>query len=87
MLFGDVGEVQEVRERPRDLDGAGQPELAQQVGKTIERLLAGLVRRFCDGPHLFHAVEERVALAQAQDVAQQLAQQADIVSKWFVGVD
>jgi len=74
MLLGDVGQREEMRERPRDRYGRGHRQRGQSAGQLFEgRRLAG-VRELRERANLFYEREQRIAFARAQRVAEQLAQ-------------
>jgi Ca-activated chloride channel family protein len=86
MLFRDVGERQEVRERPRDRHGGRDRQGAQLIGELFEGCRAAGVRAFCQRADLLDALEQRVAFVRAQGVAEQFAQQPHVLSQRFMGI-
>jgi hypothetical protein len=86
MLLGDVGQRQKVGERPRDRHGRRNRQIAQPVGELFEGERIAGVRALREGPDLLHSLEQLVAFAGAQRVAEQLAQQPHIVAQWLMRV-
>ncbi len=81
MLFGDVGEVQEVREAARDRQRRFDRHRPQLAGERLEP-----VRRRHAGPlgeraHALHALEERLPFLPAQRLAEQFAEQTHVVAQ------
>ena len=80
MLLGDVGQREEVRERARDRNRGGDRHVAQLVGELLERRRVAAVRPLCQRANALHALEERVAFARPEHVAEQLAQEPHILA-------
>ena len=78
VLLGDVGQVQEVRERAGDRQRLVQRHPAEEVREGAER--GGITRPplLRQGAHALHALEDAIARLLADRVAQQAAQVADV---------
>ena len=81
MLLGDVGQREEVRERPGDWHGRRNRQVAEPVGELFEGDRIAGVRALRECADCLHALEQRLALAGAKRVAEQLAQQAHILAQ------
>ncbi len=85
VLLGNIGEGQEVRERPRHCQRVGDRHLAQDTGERLDvevrraRLFGGLA-------HLLDPREQRLTLVLPQHPAEQLPQQPYVVSKRLVRI-
>ena len=83
MLLGDIGEVEELRERARDgkrfLDG----HLLEQPRQRGEVGVAAASRFLRQRAHALHAIEGRLAFLSPKRFAQQLPKQAHVVSQGF----
>ena len=89
VLFGDVREVQEMREAAGDRQRGLHRHLAQFAGELLEivgragRTGAPPLRQRADA---LDTVEVRVALVAAQRLAQQLAEEPDVVAQRLVRI-
>jgi hypothetical protein len=81
MLLGDVGEVQEVRERAGHRQRFADGHPLEDAAQRLEVLAAAGARALGQGPDALHRVVQLVPLLPPERLAQQLAQQAHIVSK------
>jgi hypothetical protein len=83
MLLGDVGEIEELRERARDgqrfLDG----HLLEQPRQRGEVGVAAAARFLRQRTDALHAIEGRLAFLSPKRFAQQLPKQAHVVSEGF----
>jgi hypothetical protein len=91
VLFGDVGEVQEVGEGARDRERGVDRHGAQLAAKRFEPVGGGLraaagPSAFREGAHALDPLEERLAFMAPQRFAEQSAQQSDIVAQRLMGI-
>ena len=87
MLFGDVCEIQEVREAARDRQRGLDRHRAQLVRQRLEPVRRRHARAFGERAHAFHPLEQRLSLLAAQRLAQQFAEQPDVVAQRPMRVD
>ena len=85
VLFGDVGEVQEVRERACQRDGGLNRQRTKPLCEIRQRPIAR-VRGLRQGAHVLDDVEQVLAAAFTQRIAQQRAKQTHILPQRFVRV-
>ena len=87
-VFRDVGELREEAERPHDLDCG---LVIERVEQLLERRLRAQVAFAAEAqgalPDSFHQVEEPRSFLLAQRVAEQPAEQADVLAQRLVLVD
>ena len=86
LLLGEVGELEEERERAQDLRLLLEVELAdgpRQLG--AHGRVAGLARPAGDAPDLLLPREQLLALLLDHDAAEQVAEQADVAAERRVG--
>ena len=86
VLFGDVREVEEVREAPRNRERGldrHRPELAGQGLESIRRRDA---RALGERAHALHPFEERLSLLPPQRLAKELAEQPNVVAQGAVRI-
>ncbi len=79
MLLGDIGQVEELRKRPRDWQGFVHRHLLEDAGQRREVRVAPAARLLRQGTDPLHGVVGGLALLAAQGLAQQLAKQSHIV--------
>ncbi len=86
LLLGDVGELEEERERAQDLRLLREVELANFPGELRADLgITGLARTPRDLPDLLLALEQVLALLLDHDAPEQVAEQADVPAERRVG--
>jgi hypothetical protein len=86
VLFGNVGEHQEVGERPRHWDGGIERHHAEVMRQRAERVIvtaASILRERADA---FHGFEEGLAFVATERIAEQFAQEANVIAQWFMRV-
>jgi hypothetical protein len=86
VLFGDVRQVEEVRERPRDRQGGVDRHLRQLRRQRLELTRHTGARVLRPRAHALDGVEERAALVRTQRLAQQLTEQTDVVAEGLVWI-
>jgi hypothetical protein len=80
MLLGDVGEREELCERARDWHGRLDWKAAQKAGQILERGRVAGVCALGERADFLHSLEERLAFAGPQLLAEQLTKQPDVVA-------
>ena len=85
VLLGDVGEIQEMRERTRQRDRGVNRQRAEQLREIGERTIAG-VCGLGQVANVLDDVEQLLPAAFAQRVAEQCAQQADVLPQRLVRI-
>jgi hypothetical protein len=88
MLFGDVREVQEVRERPRDRQRFGDRHGRQLEREIVEgsSSATGRPRRLGRAAHLLDALVERGTLLMTERLSQERPQQSDVIAERLVEI-
>jgi hypothetical protein len=87
VLFGDVREIEEVREASRHRQRRLDRHCPQLGGERFEVIVpASGTRELGECTHPFHSLEMRDAFVTAQGFAQQLSEEPDIVPKRFVRI-
>ena len=86
VLFGDVGQVQEMREAARDWQRRLDRHGAQLAGERFEAVRRRYARPLGERAHALDALEERLPFLPAQRLAQQFAEQAHVVAQRAVRV-
>jgi hypothetical protein len=84
-VLGDVGQMREITERANDRDGVVARQPAQQGVEALRRcriLVAPKAQRGL--AYFLDRLVQRVALVRAQHLAEQLAQQADVVPQRLI---
>ena len=85
MLFGDVAEVEKVRECARERNRRVDRQAAKHRRQRAE-VARVRVRGFRGGPRLLDRAEKRFAKMGAQRIAEQLAKQVDILPQRLVRI-
>ena len=86
MLLGDVRQVQEVGERPRDWQRGANRHSREFVRQPFEISLRSAAGALCQCPHPFDGAEELVPFDRSQGVPEQIAEQPDVLTKRFVRI-
>ena len=86
VLFGDVRQVQEVREGASQRDGSVNRQLAEFGGQRLEVAIGSRPRGLRHGPDALDGLEEPCPLVFAQCFTQELSEESNILSQWFVRV-
>ena len=81
VLLGDVGEVEEVREAPRDRERRLDGHRTELGGQRLESVRRRHARALGKRAHAFHPLEEWLALLPAQRFPKELAEQPDVVAQ------
>ena len=79
VLLGDVGERQEMRERPRHRQRRLDRQVAQHAGQRLDVAVPSGPAELRQRPHPLDRLVERLPLALPQRLAKQLAEQPHIV--------
>ena len=86
LLLGQVGELEEERERAQDLRLPLEVELPDGAGELgAHRRVAGLARPAGDAPDLLLLGEQLLALLLDHDAAEQVSEEADVAAERRVG--
>ena len=86
MLLGDVGQVEEVRERARDGQRVVERHVRELVGQDHEVGVMAGAPALGQRAHPFDRVEEPFPGLRSQRLAQQLSEQPHIVAERFVRI-
>ena len=86
VLLGDVGEVQEVREGARQRDRRVHRQAGQHRRQLAEVAVGAGARTLRQGPDLLDALEHRLTSVRPQRLAEQLAEQPDVLSQRLVRI-
>ena len=86
MLLGDVGQIQELRERARDRKRRVDRHAAERAGQALEILAFAGAGALGERAHAFHGQEQFFALARLERVAQEFAEQAHVIAEWLVNI-
>ena len=86
VLLGDIGEREEVGERAGDVPGRRNRKRGQLALEGLLILHAALTGALRERAHALDRLKELLALELLQRVAEDGAQQADIVAERLVGV-
>ncbi len=86
MLFGNVGEIEEVRERPGDRQCGVQRQVGQIIGEVSEGVLIAVTSGLCHCADVLDDLIDRFTFERAKGLAEQLAQQPDVIAKRFMRI-
>ena len=86
MLLGDVGEVQELRERARDRKRRVDRHAAERARQALEVLALAGAGALGERAHAFHGEEQLLAFARLERIAQQFAEQPHVIAEWLVNI-
>ncbi len=86
MLFGNVGEGEEVCERPGNGKRIVHRQLLQQLAELVEALGLALTRPFRQRPDALDGFEERDSLLPAQGLPEEVAEESNVVAERKVRV-
>ena len=87
MLFGDVGEMQEVRERTRHRKRLVDRHPAELIGKNPEIVLIPGSAALCEGTNALDPLEQRPPGMRLKRLTEQLPQQPHVVTQRLVRID
>ena len=87
MLLGDVRQVQEVCERAGERNRGVDRQLLELGGQRLEVAIRARAGRLGHGADALDGLEQPIAFVGAERVAQQLAEEPDILSQRFVRID
>ena len=86
MLFGNVGEIEEVREGPGHRQCGVQREVGEIIGEMSESVLIAVASGLGHGADALDDLIDRFAFEFAKRVAEQLAEQPDVIAKRFMRI-
>ena len=88
VLFGDIGEIQEVRESPRNRERLSERHGRQLVRQLVERLtpLTGRSSRLCRIANLLDPLVECVSCLMTERLPQQGPEQPHVVAQRLVRI-
>jgi hypothetical protein len=86
VLFGNVRQIQEVREGASQRDGRVNRQLAKFGGQRLEVAIGSGPRGLGHRPDAFDGLEEPRPFMFAQRLTQEFSQESNILSQWFVRI-
>ena len=86
MLLRDVRQGQKLGERPRDRYRRRQRQMAQTIGQLRKRRRVAAMRALRQRARVLDQLEQRLAFEVLERLAEEIAQQPDIVAQCLVGI-
>ena len=86
VLLGDVGQVEEMREGARQRDRGIDRQAGQHRRQLAEVAVGARARALGQRAHVLDALEDRLARVRPQRLAEQLAEQPDILPQRLVRI-
>ena len=86
MLLGDIRQCEKVRERARYRQRVVDRQILEYFLESLEVIRVVVARTLGKRSYSLDHLEERLALLRPKRLAEEVAQEADVVAEWLVRI-